>query len=92
MIEYLYNAIRANSGEDVNISASVVDTEVEGNCYIRLMDENRNEIFKDKGTFLENYYIFIIPELITKELHGRYLYMFEDDNRSLSFPQAIYFE
>ena len=95
MIEYLYDAIRATSGDDIVICACIRDED--GNLYgegsqLCLYDEQHNMITMIKGEFNEeNEYQYTIPAETTKDRYGRYWYAICDlEHNALSFKQPIY--
>lgn len=93
MIEYLYNAIRATSGEAVTIAAKITDDNGEiitSNSYL--------EIYSDvqlletiNGIYDGEMWDFSIPEETTEKLTGRYWYCIKYNDSSLCFKQPIYF-
>lgn len=91
MVEYLLNAVLANSGEEVSLSATINDYDVEGTCFFDLRENNGNVLYTAKGELVDGYWIFTIPKETTENLHGRYFYIIRDDFTDLQFPQAIYF-
>lgn len=93
MVEYLYNAIRATSGEAVTIAAKITDDNGEV-----ITSDSYLEIYSDvelletiSGIYDGEMWDFIIPEATTKELKGRYWYCIKYGDCSLSFKQPIYF-
>lgn len=91
MIEYLYNAIRATAGADINIVARVTeDSEsVEGTCLALHISED--SMIMIEGELVNDVYQFTIPAEVTAGLSGRYWYCFMKDNQPLCFKEAIYF-
>lgn len=93
MIEYLYDAIRSTSGEEVTIVADITDdkgAEITKNCYLKIyQDEDFEETVS--GTYSGGLWYFVIPKEITDDLTGRYFYNIFYTDGSISFKQPIYF-
>ena len=91
-IEYLHDAIRASSGQDVRIAAKITDNEgaeITSACKLTLW--NGNEIIcETEGECVNGEWAFIIPESVTIELHGRYFYTISNNGEHLAFRQPIY--
>ena len=94
MIEYLYDAIRATSGEDLVIDAVITETDgtpVDNKCALMLHSEN--EMI---GSYAGKYYgrgvwEFVIPTAETAGMSGRYYYSICENDNKLCFKQPIYF-
>ena len=91
MIEYLYDAIRATSGDDIGIAANITDETGEENCNLKLFDEKDNLIATVDGIKIDDFWDFTIPKVITSELHGRYFYCIYNKTEKMQFKQPIYF-
>ena len=94
MIEYLYDAIRAVAGQDIDIGAMITDANEElitEDCCLVLYDEN-GELYKAQGVFQEfnGMWQFTIPASITLGLKGKYLYCIRHKDENLCFKQPIY--
>lgn len=93
MLEYLYDAIRATAGSDIQIAAKVLDELgnpiVEG-CELVLHIDDETMITVG-GDYLDGTWVFPIPAEFTKDLKGRYWYCMKHHNEQLCFKQAIYF-
>lgn len=94
MVEYLYDAIRALSGQDITITALIADEEgvaIEENCHIMLFSPEKEHIATFDGVYkADGEWDFTIPAETTKGLHGRYWYCICQHNHSLCFKQPIY--
>lgn len=91
-IEYLYDCIRATSGEDINICAVITDengTNITENCYVMLYDDLML-LATINGVYNGEEWEFNIPADITSGRVGRYWYCICSNNNSLSFKQPIY--
>lgn len=97
MVEYLYDAIRASSGQENIISAYITDENenlITENCYFVLHDGAGIEVIaKILGSYDSELTVwsFVINPEITKGLRGRYMYCVQHDDSSLCFNQPIYF-
>lgn len=93
MIEYLYNAIRATSGEAVTIAAKITDDNggaiTSNSCLEIYSDVELLETIK--GNYDSEVWAFTIPEATTKELKGRFWYCIKSGDSSLDFKHPIYF-
>ena len=95
MIEYLYNAIRATTGQDICICADITNAEgvllTEG-CYINFFSPEKEFIASFDGTYDadSSEWKFVIPGEATKGLVGRYFYCIAYNGQSLCFRQPIY--
>lgn len=91
-IEYLHDAIRASSGQDVKITAIITDNEgaeITSNCKLALWNGNE-VIFETEGEYNDGEWTFVIPADLTINLHGRYFYAVSNNELDLSFRQPIY--
>lgn len=93
MIEYLYNAIKATSGEDFTICANITDDEgnaiTECESYFRVLKDNK-ELFRVAGNCGECWE-YNIPAELTEGFRGTYWYCICADGSTLQFSQPIYF-
>lgn len=92
MIEYLYDAIRATSGENIVIAAEI--TENDGSCigeacHLMLYD-NDDLIITVDGQITDDIWYFTIPAKATIGLVGRYFYCICHQKSSIAFKQPIY--
>lgn len=93
MTEFLYDAIKAVSGEDINIGAQITD--VDGNnitsgCSLLFIDKDFTIISECEGTYADGAWSFTIPAAITKGMDGRYWYRIKFKDTSMSFAAPIY--
>jgi hypothetical protein len=91
-VEYLYDAIRATSGEDINICALITDDEntaVTDNCYLTFFDDEI-ELLKVYGAFDGEQWSFTIPADYTKDRVGRYWYTIGRNFTDMCFKSPIY--
>ncbi len=95
MVEYLYNCIKATSGEDAEICAIIEDdsgTAVTEGCGLRLFSNNvETMLCRVEGVYSNGIWTFVFPAEVTKNLEGRYWYCFCQGDRTLCFKQPIYF-
>lgn len=93
MIEYLYDAIRATAGSDIQIAARVLDDLgnpiVEGCEFILNIDDET--MITVGGDYKDGIWTFPIPAEFTKGLKGRYWYCMRHNDEQLCFMNAIYF-
>ena len=95
MIEYLYNCIRATSGQDIAIAAEITDTNgdvVTSMCHVMLYSPEEELIATHDGVYDEenSQWIFTIPAEATKGLQGRYWYCLCHHESNLCFKQPLY--
>ncbi len=95
-VEYIYDTIRAASGEDIVISAII--TEEDGNvvadtCWLALyaLENDETELEKVYGAFDGEQWTFTIPAEKTFGKFGRYWYVIGRNFESMSFKTPIYF-
>ena len=91
-IEYLYDAVRATSGDDIVICAVITDDDgasVTDGCYLAFYDDE-NELTKVYGDFDGEQWNFIIPADVTAGLSGRYWYTIGRNFADISFKSPIY--
>lgn len=94
-IEYLYNAIKAIAGEDINICAEITDATdnpITRECSIVFIDKDFSTIGEYDGTYNNGEWTFNIPAQVTKGLEGRYWYRIKFKGESLSCTAPIYME
>ena len=93
MLEYLYDAIRATAGSDIQIAAKVFDDLgnpiVEGCEFVLHIDDET--MITVGGDYVDDTWVFPIPAEFTKDLKGRYWYCMKHHSEQLCFKQAIYF-
>ncbi len=91
MIEYLYDAIRATAGADVDIITRITEDgeSVDGVCLVLHVDDEHMIIVE--GVQSGDAYSFKLPAEATKDLKGRYMYCFKREDEMLCFKQPIYF-
>lgn len=95
MIEYIYDTIRATSGEEIVIAAKITDEEgadITENCHLMIYDE-LNMLFTVDGYYdsSDGVWQFTLSEDLTKGYYGRYLYCICANDISLCFKKPIYF-
>lgn len=93
MIEYLYNAIRATSGQPIGITAKITkedNTAIEKDCIFILYNDTEI-ILKVDGNYLGNaLWQFELPAEATKGLTGRYWYCISNKDTNLCFKEPLY--
>ena len=92
MIEYLYDAIRATSGQEIPVVARITSEDgilVTSGCSLILRD-NEAKITEIDGTFDGEQWTFIIPADATADKYGRHWYCIRHNNVDLCFYQPIY--
>jgi oligoribonuclease (3'-5' exoribonuclease) len=93
MIEYLYDAIRAVAGQEINVAAVITDDAgavITEGCKFAL--HIGDEMFAFDGIYIpatQNWQ-FTIPAEITKGLSGRYYYCIQKDGSNLCFKTPFY--
>lgn len=95
-LEYIYDAIRATAGEDIGISATIVDdvgNPVESGCGLMLHNTDGSVIGKIDGYYIsEGLWQFTIPASMTAGLYGRYYYCVCENDTTMCFQTPIYFK
>ncbi len=92
MIEYLYDVIRATSGQDIVVNAVITTDDgdnYEEGCGLRLYDDEKM-LFRVAGTFDGEQWSFRIPAENTEGLVGRYWYCICHNNNNLCFKTPFY--
>lgn len=95
MIEYLYDAIRADAGQELVVSATITTDDSQpltSGCSFCLYND-KGEVQEVQGSFNTNTseWNFVVPERVMQELPtGRYWYCIKFNNQSLSFKQPLY--
>ena len=92
MIEYLYDAIRASSGEDITISAKAINEDgscITSGCHLHLYDDESLIALID-GEIVDEIWEFTIPAEQTKGMKGRFWYAICGGEGTLNFRQPIY--
>ena len=93
MIEYLYNAIRATAGDDIEIAAKVTSESgaaVTDHCHLSIFAEDGSTVTTINGSLVENVWQFTVPAAQTEGLKGRFWYCICTDDADLCFKQPIY--
>ena len=96
MIEYLYNAIVASAGTDIEIIARITDANgapVTSNCNLMLYDKNGAMLGVCEGSILDTsgYWRFFIPAEETENIEkDRYYYCIREGNNTLCFKEPLY--
>lgn len=91
MIEYIFDCIRATSGEEITIAAKLTNEDgspITENC--SLIFSGEKEIYRATGLYMNDMWMFSIPGAITEGLHGRYWYQVAHNNSSLNFKEPVY--
>lgn len=98
MVEYLYNAIRATAGDNIELAAIIQTASGESvteGCHIMLFDTDETTLIATfDGEYIggsKDYWQFTIPAETTANRLGRYWYRICAENGSLCFKQPIYF-
>lgn len=96
-LEYLYDCIRATSGEKVSIDAKITDFDgapVTDGCSLALYDYNGATLASVEGKYIpeDKTWQFNIPAASTAKLHGRYFYCVLRNHLCMNFQTPIYFE
>lgn len=93
MVEYLYDAIRVNAGEDFSIAAVVPEETGAEKCTLKIFNENGEEVLEILGEYdTENsYWMFAAKPHQTETFLGHYKYCIYDRGVSLQFEQPLYF-
>jgi hypothetical protein len=93
MVDYIYDLIKATSGEDIEISAKITDeagTTITSGCGLRIFDKDETFMFRIEGTYAGEMWSFTIPGELTKGLKGKYWYCMCQDGKALSFREPFY--
>lgn len=93
MVEYLYDYIKAISGEDINICAEITDAagaDITSGCSLLFIDKEFNTIAEYKGIYADGEWTFTIPAAVTTDMEGRYWYRIKFHDGSLCFAAPIY--
>lgn len=94
MIEYLYDSIRAMSGDSITITAKITDEAgavISDTCSLCLYDGD-SKLLEVEGSLEEGIWNFTIKGEATAALVGRYWYkVCDNEHNSLDFAQPIYF-
>lgn len=94
MIEYLYDAIRAVAGQDINVTAQITDDDgavVTNGCKF-VFHPSDDEMIAFDGTYYADIqsWKFTIPADVTKGMSGRYSYCIQRDGENLCFKTPIF--
>lgn len=93
MVEYLYDCIRANAGQDIMVGARITDMfkqPITEGCGFRLYDENEKMLVRVDGSFNGDYWTFTIPAEYTAGRKGRHWYCICWNGMLLCFKCPIY--
>lgn len=95
MVEYLYDAVRGISGENIEIVAEITDTDgknIESGCSLLVIDKDNTPLLNKNidGIYLNETWTFTIPADITYYMDGRYWYRIQCKGESLSFDAPLY--
>lgn len=96
MIEYLYNAIVASAGTNIEIVAKITDANgapILSNCNLTIYDENGAILGVCEGDIVDTngYWRFFIPAEVTETREkGRYYYCISEGNNTLCFKEPLY--
>ena len=94
MIEYLYDVIRASSGQPVGITAKLTKEDgapIETACEFHLFDSDDKMLASAPGMYLgEGTWQFELAAEVTEGLKGRYWYCIGNDGVSLCFKKPLY--
>lgn len=94
MIEYLYDVIRASSGQPIGITAILTKEDgapIETACEFHLFDGDGNMLAATPGVYLDGgVWQFELSAEQTKGLTGRYWYCIGNDGVSLCFKKPLY--
>lgn len=93
MVEYIFDAIKATSGQDNEITAIITDDDgnyITEGCKFMLHDKNGSVLSLIEGECRENLWYFTIPAKDTQELKGRYWYCIGCATGNLCFMKPFY--
>lgn len=95
MIECVRDVIKAVAGQNIGLSAQIIDenTGESVDKHVCMLLHNDNEvIYRAEGLYMAEFELwqFEIPAEITKGLEGKYWYCFQYDGNNLCFKQPIY--
>lgn len=93
MIEYLYDCVKAISGDDISICAEITDADgndITSGCSLVFIGKDFAIINTYSGTYANGIWSFVIPAEDTKGMDGRYWYRIRYKDNSLSFAAPIY--
>ena len=93
MVEYIYDTVRATSGENFTICAVITDDDdvaITDNCYLALLDEDFTELCKTYGAYDGEQWDFTVPDYITQGHTGRHWYKIGRNDIDLCFRTALY--
>lgn len=95
MTEYLYNAIRATSGDALEVCAKITDdygSLIENGCYMTIYDKDGSTVIAlQDGIFDNGIMKFNFDAVLIGNLKGCYWYTINYDGGAISFKQPIYF-
>lgn len=96
MVEYLYDAIRAVAGQEIQIEAYITDENenfITEGCKFVLHDKDGTQLLLTKDGRYDTEYMNWVFELAPEEtegLSGRYMYCIQHNDSNLCFKQPIY--
>lgn len=90
MVEYLYDCIRANAGENNVIVANITEDGIDIDTGISMFiaNDDKEIIIDVVGEYMDGVWYFNIP---ATDLRGRYWYVIERNKNDVSFYEPIYF-
>lgn len=94
MIEYIYDAIKAEAGKIISIAAEITDetgASITEGCKLNLYDKDGSLLTSVDGAYESGVWNFSVPAALTKGFSGRYWYNVSCGSESLSFKQPLYF-
>ena len=93
MVEYIYDLIKATSGEDIEVSARITEENgdcITSGCGLRIFDKEENFITRIDGECDGEMWSFTIPGELTKGLKGKHWYCICKDGTALCFREPLY--
>jgi hypothetical protein len=93
MIEYIYDAIKATSGEDIEISAKITDDDgtcITSGCGLRIYDKDEKFITRIEGELIGDMWSFVVPAMTTDGMKGKYWYCICKDGNTIIFRKPLY--
>lgn len=94
MIEYLYDVIRASSGQPIGITAKLTKedkTPITTPCFLTFYGKDKEKLTSVEGNHLgEGVWQFELAAEVTEGLEGRHWYCIGNDGVSLCFKKPLY--
>jgi hypothetical protein len=94
MIEYIYDVIRATSGQPFQITAKLTkddNTPITTPCFLAIYDINEENIVSIEGTNAgDGLWVFPVPAEITKGRKGKHWYCLGNEGVNLCFKKPLY--